>query len=156
MSVAVMSEGARGRSAGTGQRVEQGAAVRGAAGSPRDAAAGWPLQEVRLCAALATEPMRPRPARANHQERAVSTGCTAAPCAVRNEAAEAGCGTTNSIFCWCSVGGLAPSLVVELANGSRAVVLDVSEDSVKLDANSMLAGKKLVFEIELVNIEASS
>lgn len=55
-----------------------------------------------------------------------------------------------------NVGGLAPSLVVELANGSRAVVLDVSEDSVKLDANSMLAGKKLVFEIELVNIEASS
>jgi FKBP-type peptidyl-prolyl cis-trans isomerase 2 len=56
----------------------------------------------------------------------------------------------------CSVGGLAPNLVVELANGSRAVVLDVSEQSVKLDANSMLAGKKLVFEIELVGIEASS
>ena len=56
----------------------------------------------------------------------------------------------------CSVGGLAPNLVVELANGSRAVVLDVSEQSVKLDANSMLAGKKLVFEIELMGIEASS
>jgi FKBP-type peptidyl-prolyl cis-trans isomerase 2 len=52
------------------------------------------------------------------------------------------------------VGGLAANLVVELANGSRAVVLDVSEQSVKLDANSMLAGKKLVFEIELVGIEA--
>jgi hypothetical protein len=56
----------------------------------------------------------------------------------------------------CRVGGLAPSLVVELANGSRAVVLDVNEQSVKLDANSMLAGKKLVFEIELMGIEASS
>lgn len=55
----------------------------------------------------------------------------------------------------CSVGGLAPNLVVELANGGRAVVLDVSEASVKLDANSMLAGKKLIFGIELVGIEAS-
>ena len=56
----------------------------------------------------------------------------------------------------CRMGGLAPSLVVELANGSRAVVLDVNEQSVKLDANSMLAGKKLIFEIELMGIEASS
>ncbi len=56
----------------------------------------------------------------------------------------------------CSVGGLAPSLVVELANGSRAVVLDITPDVVKLDANSMLAGKKLVFEIELAGIEGST
>lgn len=53
------------------------------------------------------------------------------------------------------MGGLAPNLVVELANGGRAVVLDVSDHSVKLDANSMLAGKMLVFNIELVGIEAS-
>ena len=53
-----------------------------------------------------------------------------------------------------SVGGLAKELVVELANGQRAVVLDLSEDTVKLDANSMLAGKSVAFELELLKIEA--
>lgn len=66
------------------------------------------------------------------------------------------CLKTFHVNLMCSVGGLAPSLVVELANGSRAVVLDVTPDVVKLDANSMLAGKKLVFEIELAGIEGST
>ena len=52
------------------------------------------------------------------------------------------------------MGGLAKELVVELANGQRAVVLDLSEDTVKLDANSMLAGKSVAFELELLKIEA--
>ena len=53
----------------------------------------------------------------------------------------------------CSVGGLADGLVVELANGSNAVVLNMDEKVVRLDANPMLAGKQLVFELELLSIE---
>ena len=55
----------------------------------------------------------------------------------------------------CSVGGLAPGLVVELANGCNAVVLEVSERSVRLDSNSMLAGKQLIFELDLLSIETA-
>lgn len=51
------------------------------------------------------------------------------------------------------MGGLAEGLVVELANGSNAVVLWVGDDSVQLDANSMLAGKRLVFELDLLSID---
>lgn len=53
-----------------------------------------------------------------------------------------------------SQGGLAPGLVVELANGARAVVVGIDPDdaSVTLDANDMLAGKTRVFELELVSI----
>ncbi|KAG2447304.1 hypothetical protein HYH02_007634 [Chlamydomonas schloesseri] len=51
-------------------------------------------------------------------------------------------------------GGLAPGLVVELANGAMAVILDISETEVKLDANNMLAGKTFTIELELVSIDA--
>jgi FKBP-type peptidyl-prolyl cis-trans isomerase 2 len=44
-------------------------------------------------------------------------------------------------------------MVVELVNGASALVVAMDDDSVKLDANSMLAGKKVVFELELVGLE---
>lgn len=53
------------------------------------------------------------------------------------------------------MGGLAAGLVVELANGSNAVVLAVDERVVRLDANSMLAGKQLIFELDLLSIEST-
>ena len=51
-----------------------------------------------------------------------------------------------------NVGGLAAGLVVELANGARAVVAAVDGDGVTIDANDMLAGRSRVFELELVSI----
>jgi FKBP-type peptidyl-prolyl cis-trans isomerase 2 len=44
-------------------------------------------------------------------------------------------------------------MVVELANGASALVVSCDEASVRLDANSMLAGKAVVFELELVGLE---
>jgi FKBP-type peptidyl-prolyl cis-trans isomerase 2 len=56
-----------------------------------------------------------------------------------------------------NVGGLAEGLVVELANGARAVVVKVVEGgAVTLDANDMLAGRRREFTLELVGIEAGS
>ncbi|KAL0032927.1 hypothetical protein WJX77_006944 [Trebouxia sp. C0004] len=52
-----------------------------------------------------------------------------------------------------NVGGLKEGLVVELANGSNAMVLDVKDDVVQLDANNMMAGQILMFELELVSID---
>ena len=53
-----------------------------------------------------------------------------------------------------NVGGLADGLVVELANGARAVVTKLVEgESVTLDANDMLAGRKRIFELTLVGID---
>jgi FKBP-type peptidyl-prolyl cis-trans isomerase 2 len=52
----------------------------------------------------------------------------------------------------CSVGGLAAGLVVELSNGANAVVIEMDDANVKLDANSMLAGKKMLIDLELVGI----
>lgn len=53
-----------------------------------------------------------------------------------------------------NVGGLAEGLVVELANGARAVVTKFVEGgSVTLDANDMLAGRRRVFELTLVGID---
>jgi len=49
---------------------------------------------------------------------------------------------------------LTPGLVVELANGASAVVLHVDEEMLQLDANPMLAGKQLLFELELVALTA--
>ncbi len=43
-------------------------------------------------------------------------------------------------------------MIVELANGSLAVVVEVADDVVKLDANNMMAGKTLVFELEVLGI----
>ncbi|GIL86240.1 hypothetical protein Vretimale_13762 [Volvox reticuliferus] len=50
-------------------------------------------------------------------------------------------------------GGLAPGLVVELANGAMAVILEVGDADVKLDANNMLAGKTFTIELELLSID---
>lgn len=47
------------------------------------------------------------------------------------------------------MGGLAPSLVVQLSNGGMAMVLEADEEKVVLDANSALAGKSLTFELEV-------
>lgn len=52
-----------------------------------------------------------------------------------------------------NVGGLKEGLVVELSNGGMAVVTQMTDEGVQLDANSMLAGKKLTFELEIVGIE---
>ena len=49
---------------------------------------------------------------------------------------------------------LTPGLVVELANGASAVVLHVNEEMLQLDANPMLAGKQLLFELELFALTA--
>ena len=53
----------------------------------------------------------------------------------------------------CSLGGVKEGLVVQLSNGGMALVVKEDEGSVTLDANNMLAGKSLVFELELVAIE---
>jgi peptidylprolyl isomerase len=49
--------------------------------------------------------------------------------------------------------GLAVGDRVQLANGAQAVVLEISDDFVKVDANHGLAGMALTFAIELVSIE---
>jgi FKBP-type peptidyl-prolyl cis-trans isomerase 2 len=54
-----------------------------------------------------------------------------------------------------SQGGVQEGLVVELSNGGMAVVVKCGEDAVVLDANSMLAGKMLTFELELILLERS-
>jgi FKBP-type peptidyl-prolyl cis-trans isomerase 2 len=52
-----------------------------------------------------------------------------------------------------SVGGLAEGLVIELSNGRSAVVLEVNDDAIKLDANNLGAGKTLVFELEVLDVQ---
>ena len=42
---------------------------------------------------------------------------------------------------------------MQLSNGARAVVQEVTETDVTLDANHMLAGKALTFEVELVDLQ---
>lgn len=42
---------------------------------------------------------------------------------------------------------------MQLANGGMAVIVKVDDDAVVLDANSMMAGKTLSFELELVGLE---
>jgi FKBP-type peptidyl-prolyl cis-trans isomerase 2 len=48
---------------------------------------------------------------------------------------------------------LKEGLVVELANGSMALVMSCSEEEVVLDANNMMAGKTLSFEVQLLSVE---
>lgn len=50
-------------------------------------------------------------------------------------------------------GGLKEGLLAELSNGGMALVVKVDEEAVILDANNMLAGKKLWFELELAAID---
>eukprot|EP00891_Asterochloris_glomerata_P005223 jgi/Astpho2/5223/Aster-04799 len=52
-----------------------------------------------------------------------------------------------------SQGGLKKDMLVELANQSVAMVVEMTETEVQLDANSPFAGKLLIFELELVKIE---
>ena len=42
---------------------------------------------------------------------------------------------------------------MELSNGAMALIAKCDEESVLLDTNSMLAGKALLFELELVDLE---
>ncbi len=51
-----------------------------------------------------------------------------------------------------SQGDVAVGDRVTLSNGQPAVVLEVKDDTVVLDANHPLAGQALTFEIELVSI----
>jgi FKBP-type peptidyl-prolyl cis-trans isomerase 2 len=52
-----------------------------------------------------------------------------------------------------SQGGLRPDMLVELANGQLAAVVSIDDAIVKLDANNMMAGKQLNFELEILAIE---
>ena len=42
--------------------------------------------------------------------------------------------------------------MLELSNGGKALILKVTDEAVTLDANNMLAGKRLLFELELLDI----
>jgi FKBP-type peptidyl-prolyl cis-trans isomerase 2 len=53
------------------------------------------------------------------------------------------------------LGGLQEGLAVELANGSMAVVVEAGPEVVKLDANNMMAGKTLLFTLEVLSIDSS-
>jgi len=53
----------------------------------------------------------------------------------------------------CSHGGLKQGLLVELSNGGMALVVKEDEEAVILDANNMLAGKALWFDLELAALE---
>jgi FKBP-type peptidyl-prolyl cis-trans isomerase 2 len=55
----------------------------------------------------------------------------------------------------CSQGGIQEGAVVELSNGGMALVVQADDEVVVLDANNMLAGNVLDFELELVDIERS-
>jgi hypothetical protein len=52
-----------------------------------------------------------------------------------------------------SSGGVQVGQIVELSNGSMAVVVRCEEETVFLDANNVLAGKSLAFELELMGLE---
>ncbi len=49
--------------------------------------------------------------------------------------------------------GLAVGSSVQLGTGARGVVLEITEETVRVDANHPLAGQTLTFEIQLVSIE---
>ena len=53
-------------------------------------------------------------------------------------------------------GGLREGLIVELSNNNMALVVAVDEKGVKIDANNMMAGKKLFFELEVIAIKEAS
>ena len=45
---------------------------------------------------------------------------------------------------------------MELANGKVALVVKLGDSTVKLDANNMLAGKLLQFDLSVVDIQKST
>lgn len=57
------------------------------------------------------------------------------------------------VWLWCSQGGVHKGLLAELSNGALALVVECDDDAVTLDTNNMMAGKSLLFEIELVALE---
>ncbi|HJM75818.1 MAG TPA: FKBP-type peptidyl-prolyl cis-trans isomerase [Dehalococcoidia bacterium] len=50
-------------------------------------------------------------------------------------------------------GGVAVGDGLQLSNGARAVVVEVTETTVTIDANHRLAGEALTFKIEMVSIK---
>lgn len=54
----------------------------------------------------------------------------------------------------CSQGGLQEGMVVQLQNQQMALLVELKEDSVLLDVNSMMAGKTLTFDLQLLDIQA--
>eukprot|EP00798_Chlamydomonas_sp_ICE-L_P016107 gene16107-22249_t len=52
-----------------------------------------------------------------------------------------------------SQGGLKEGMIIELANQSLAVCVSMNDDAVVIDANNMMAGKQLTFELELMGIQ---
>lgn len=50
-------------------------------------------------------------------------------------------------------GGVKAGLLVELSNGGMALVVKSDEEAVMLDANNMLAGKELWFELTLADLD---
>lgn len=53
-------------------------------------------------------------------------------------------------------GNLRPNALVELSNGNQAMVVDVVDGTVVLDCNNLMAGRKLSFEVKLLQIEGKS
>ena len=49
--------------------------------------------------------------------------------------------------------GIAVGDEVTLSNGASAVVIAVTDDTVRIDANHRLAGQALTFEVELVSLD---
>lgn len=49
-----------------------------------------------------------------------------------------------------------PGMRVPLSNGMMALILEVSEATIRLDANHELAGKALTFDMELTGFEESA
>ncbi|KAK9806192.1 hypothetical protein WJX72_004887 [[Myrmecia] bisecta] len=52
--------------------------------------------------------------------------------------------------------GLAAGATVQLSNGMQARVLDVTKDQITIDANHELAGKTLIFDVELMKLVKGS
>ena len=55
-----------------------------------------------------------------------------------------------------SSGGLSEGMIVELANGQQAQVVKLAAELVVLDANHAMAGRKLNFDVELIDLDKSS
>ena len=54
-----------------------------------------------------------------------------------------------------SSGGLSEGMIVELANGQQAQVVKLAPELIVLDANHAMAGRKLNFDVELIDLEKS-
>jgi FKBP-type peptidyl-prolyl cis-trans isomerase 2 len=48
--------------------------------------------------------------------------------------------------------GITVGMVVSAENGEQGTIIEVNEDTVKVDFNHSLAGKKLIFEVTIVSI----